>query len=346
MLRVTFFENIDVKKSVLDAVQEIARNVLIGGYQLRRADDVILTSFQSVFDYLGDLRYAPQTNLPIGSASDWDEICTSMLKVELEEVSVEDLLGGRKALSQEATTLIDKLADLDATNLSKYFSRNISKEALEELRKDESLIQPVRKCLYLISKYISNEAMVDSLVSLLFHELGFYTGMLYPVPQHSLPLQYGGDVSSTAKADFNIIDVLSFCRLVVAEDKNLASIRVNSFPQLMAECISAVQKNLETSTLCKRKWEELEESTDSPMLGLRVNGTFFYFYNINVSRPILSAMKFKGPASEDTIIKMVGGSEGLNFLVPAHREKIITILDAWRADIEKKGRDSLRRLST
>ncbi len=345
MLRVTFFENIDVKKSVLDAVQEIARNVLIGGYQLRREDDVILTSFQSVFDHLGDLRYAPQTNLPIGSASDWDEICTSMLKVELEEVSVEDLLGGKKALSQEATTLIDKLADLDATNSSKYFSRNISKEALEELRKDESLIQPVCKCLYLISKYLSNEAMVDSLVSLLFHELGFYTGMLYPVPQHSLPLQYGGDVTSTAKADFNIIDVLSFCRLVVAEDKNLASIRVNSFPQLMAECISAVQKNLETSTLCKRKWEELEESTDSPMLGMRVNGTFFYFYNINVSRPILSAMKFKGPASEDTIIEMVGGSEGLNFLVPAHREKIITILDAWRADIEKKGRDSLRRLS-
>ncbi len=82
------------------------------------------------------------------------------------------------------------------------------------------------------------------------------------------------------------------------------------------------------------------------MLGLRVNGTFFFFYNISVSRPILSAMKFKGPASEDTSMKMVGGSEGLNFLDPVQREVIITILDAWRSDIEKKGRDSVRRLST
>ena len=334
-------------KSVGDAVQKFApRNVTIAGYELRRADDVILTSFQSVLEHPGDLRYAPQTNLPIGSASDWDDICTSMLKVHLEEVSVDDLLGGKRTLSEEASALILKLADLDANNSTKYFSRNISKEALEELRKDESLIQPVRKCLYLISKYLTNEALVDSLVSLLFHELGFYSGMLYPVPQHSLPLQYGGEVNATAKADFNIIDVLSFCRMVVAEDKNQASIRVNSFPQLMAESISAVQKNLETATSCKRKWEELDESIgDSAMLGLRVNGTFFFFYNINVSRPILSAMKFKGPASEDTSMKMVGGSEGLNFLDPAQREVIITILDAWRADIEKKGRDSVRRLS-
>ena len=344
---VTFYEHIDVDKSVGDAVQKFApRNVTIAGYELRRADDVILTSFQSVLEHPGDLRYAPQTNLPIGSASDWDDICTSMLKVHLEEVSVDDLLGGKRTLSEEASALIRKLADLDANNSTKYFSRNISKEALEELRKDESLIQPVRKCLYLISKYLTNEALVDSLVSLLFHELGFYSGMLYPVPQHSLPLQYGGEVNATAKADFNIIDVLSFCRMVVAEDKNQASIRVNSFPQLMAESISAVQKNLETATSCKRKWEELDESIgDSAMLGLRVNGTFFFFYNINVSRPILSAMKFKGPASEDTSMKMVGGSEGLNFLDPAQREVIITILDAWRADIEKKGRDSVRRLS-
>ncbi|RZA06965.1 MAG: hypothetical protein EOO68_04125 [Moraxellaceae bacterium] len=347
IVAVTFFENTDVDTSVVEAIQKfIPRNFSLAGYELRRADDVILTSFQSVLDNPGDLRYAPQINLPIGSASEWDETCTSMLKIHLEEVSVDELLGGERTLSEEARTLIHKLQDLDANNSTRYFSRNISQEALDELRKDNSLIQPVRKCLYLISKYLTNEALVDSLISLLFHELGFYSGMLYPVPQHFLPLQYGGDVSATAKADFNVIDVLSFCRMIVAEDKNQASIRVNSFPQLVAESISAVQKNLETSASCKRKWQELEESTaDSAMLGLRVNGTLFYFYNINVSRPILSAMKMKGPASIDTIMKMVGGSEGLNFLDPVQRKMIITILDAWRSDIEKKGRDSVRRLS-
>jgi len=115
---------------------------------------------------------------------------------------------------------------------------------------------------------------------------------------------------------------------------------------LIAESISAVQKNLEISTSYKRKWEDLDESaTDSAILGLRVNGTFFFFYNVIVSRPILFAMKLKWPASEDTLIKMLGGSEGLNFLVSEHRVVIVTILDAWRADIEKKGRDSVRRLS-
>ena len=74
---VTFSDNIDVDTSVVEAMQKFApRNVSIAGYELRRADDVILTSFQSVLDHPGDLRYAPQTNLPIGSASDWDEICT------------------------------------------------------------------------------------------------------------------------------------------------------------------------------------------------------------------------------------------------------------------------------
>ena len=348
---VTFVENADLKNTVVEAINDmLPRNLSIVGYDLRRVDDVILTSFQSMLEYTGNLRFAPQTNLPICSANEWDEICTSILRVRLEEVTVCELLGRDTewTLSEGASSLIKNLTDLDANNTSKYYSR-ISNEALELLRQSEILIQPIRKCLYLISKYLTNEALVDSLVSLLFHELGFYSGMLYPVPQHSLPLQYGGDVNATAKADFNVIDVLSFCRMVVAEDKSGANARVNSFPQLIAESISAVQKNLETSTSCKRKWEQLveeESATDSTVLGLRVNGTFFFFYNILVSRPILSAMKLKGPASEDTLIKMVGGSEGLNFLVPEHREVIVTILDAWRVDIEKKGRDSVRRLST
>jgi len=171
----------------------------IAGYDLRRADDVILTSFQSVFEYTGDLRYAPQTKLPISSAHEWDESCTLILKVNLKEVTAYELLGRDWTLSREAISLIENLTDLDANNSSKYFS-HISSEALESLRQSEYRIQPIRKCLYLISKYHTNEALVDSLVSLLFHELGFYSGMLYPVPQHSLPLQYGGDVNATAKA--------------------------------------------------------------------------------------------------------------------------------------------------
>ena len=68
-------------------------------------------------------------------------------------------------------------------------------------------------------------------------------------------------------------------------------------------------------------------------------GPFFSLYHIKVSRFILSSMNSKGPKLENIVMKMVGGSKGLDFLVPEQREVII-------ADIEKKGRDSLRRLSS
>ena len=341
---VTFSVGNDVNKTAWNAFQiYVPRNVSIDGFELRRSDDVILTSYESILACTGQLHFALPSKLPVASASDWNEAYTSILNITLDDVPVDDLLGCEWTLSEKAKSLIATLKDLDATNSAKYFSRNASEDVLKKLREDEALIQPIRKCLYLIGKYHTNEALVDSLLSLLFHELGFFSGMLYPIPQHSLPLQYGGNDSATAKSDQNIVDVLSFNRMIVSEDKNLASIKHNSFPQLVAQAISAVQRNMETTTSQKRKWEDLDES--STILGMRVNGTFFYFYNVNVSTPILTAMKLKTSPAEGTTMKMVGGSEGLNFLIPTQREQIITILDAWRADIEKKGRESVRRLS-
>mmetsp|Transcript_23506 Transcript_23506/g.32184 ORF Transcript_23506/g.32184 Transcript_23506/m.32184 type:complete len:305 (+) Transcript_23506:146-1060(+) len=295
-------------------------------YSLQTADDVILTSFQSIVSHTGDLRYILSKKLPICSSNEWNELCTSILKVRIEEVTVPELLGKEgDTLSEKARALINKLSDINQTILSQYESH---------IRKEESqyLVEPVRKCLYRIKKCRFNDALVDSLISLLFHELGFYSGMLYPVPQHSLPLQYGGNENFTAKADFKIIDILNYCRMVVTKDTFQCGDIVNSFPQLMAESISAFQVNLDISDPYKRKWEELEESvTDSVILGLRVNSItdeiLFYFYNINVSRPILSAMKLKGPASEYTLINSVGDHYGLHFLIPEQRKIIITILD-------------------
>ena len=98
-----------------------------------------------------------------------------MLKVQLEDVSLNDLLCGEWTLSEKASVLITKLGDLGVTNSSKYFSCNISAEILQEIQKDEYLIHPILKCLCLINKFQSNVALVDSFISLLFKELGFYS---------------------------------------------------------------------------------------------------------------------------------------------------------------------------
>lgn len=211
---------------------------------------------------------------------------------------------------------------------------------------DKCQIEPIRKCLYLMSKHPFIEGMVDSLLNLLFRELGMYSGMLFPISQHSLSLQYGGGVNMTAKADFAIIDALSICRMVVAKDRNVRGSIVNSFPQLIAEAIAAIQNNLEIEISCKRKWEQLEFYSPAAMWGLRVSYHYFFFYNIPVSASILSSMKNKCSAGESTNITYAYTSiDGLNILDSVHREIIITILDAWRADIEKKAMESARRLS-
>jgi hypothetical protein len=56
-------------------------------------------------------------------------------------------------------------------------------------------------------------------------------------------------------------------------------------------------------------------------------------------------MKSQGKAPQETLITMVGDSQGLDFLNLEHRKIIITILDAWKAKIEIKGKISLRRES-
>jgi hypothetical protein len=59
-----------------------------------------------VLDEPGDLRFSPEMNLPICSANEWYEIFTSMLKVQLEDVSLNDLLCGEWTLSEKASVLI------------------------------------------------------------------------------------------------------------------------------------------------------------------------------------------------------------------------------------------------
>ena len=92
MYAITFFFG-------MDALHRAAGNISLEEYQLRRADNAILTSFQSVLDTSDRLRFSPSTDLPIGCASDWDIRTASKLKVYLDNICMEVFVGEKKTLN-------------------------------------------------------------------------------------------------------------------------------------------------------------------------------------------------------------------------------------------------------
>ncbi len=233
-LSVTFFENIPVDETILKEVGKLNRKIG-DGFKLRTTNDTILTSFDSVDEYHHKLRFAPPSTLPLLSASDWTEENTYLLGIDEKDVDEVELLGFNHKLSDTAEAFLDSFTDLDGTNAPYYFSRYLSKDDIVKMRAKEKLMQPIIKCLYLVNKYDSNESLVDCFIGMLFRELGFFDGTLFPVPQHSLPLQYGNSGNCTAKADFNVIDVLTFCRLVVEE----SSCQLVSSDDCVCSCLCA-----------------------------------------------------------------------------------------------------------
>ena len=109
---------------------------------------------------------------------------------------------------------------------------------------DPFLELPLVKATYFLKKYQDQESIVDSFVSLLLEKLGFFDGWLYAFPQMKVPLLYGDATLKEATADFTILDVLSFYRMAVIEDKRLQDTIINSEPQLIAEAIALHQANM------------------------------------------------------------------------------------------------------
>jgi hypothetical protein len=192
------------------------------------------------------------------------------------------------------------------------------------------------------------ESVVDSFLQLLLYELEFFSGMLYPFPQLDLPL-YFGETKCSAIADFGVMDVISFYRMLIVEDKSRFNEKVNSEPQLLAEAIAAYQKNnYEELIGSKRKAQDnLQKGYDGDddsniIYGMRLNGFLFSFYEIPITHSILLAMQTQQSTQTETTVKKV---EDLNFLIPADRASIILILDYLKSKLIDEGSKSKRRIS-
>lgn len=215
-----------------------------------------------------------------------------------------------------------------------------------------------------MNKYRGVESIVDEFVSILLRELMFNEEWLFVFPQLPLKLIFGEDIIKESIADKIIIDIISFYRMSVFEDKSVKSVdnkENNSEPQLIAESIAVHQQNMKRKSkdintqqskkpkLNNNNEEEKEENdtTNEPLISVRVNGYEFYFYSVSISSHILQAMKLQKEAVSDTnVLKYsIEEKKGFNFLKKNDRKIIIESLDKICYVLRKIGILSDRRES-
>jgi len=93
--------------------------------------------------------------------------------------------------------------------------------------------------------------------------LGYFNDWLFAFPQLDVALDFG-DVVRQAKADFTVLDITSYYRMAIIEDKRQENETLNSEPQLIAEAIAIHQQNMMTTNeIRKRKRTESSSASSS-----------------------------------------------------------------------------------
>lgn len=114
------------------------------------------------------------------------------------------------------------LESVDITLFGKYEVDDTTGLTSAKIRADTLLQHPICKALWAAKKYSNKKSNRDDFVRHLLHDLGFNAGMLYAAPQMRLPLMFGS-AEKSAITDYMIMDVLSYCRICVFEDKRFAA---------------------------------------------------------------------------------------------------------------------------
>jgi hypothetical protein len=203
-----------------------------------------------------------------------------------------------------------------------------------------------------MNKYTHIEAAVDSFVLRLLVALGYETGMLVCFPQLRLDLRFGETLRDSI-ADYTIFDVLSFFRMVVMEDKNVNEVKKNSVPQMIGQAVAAHATNKPkadqdgpASKSARTTAKPESEPTDNiPILGVRVNGNYFFFYAITISEDIEAALDSCTVAKKSTALYRLGDENGLNFMNANDRKVIVRVLSLMLDQIKAMGATAERQFS-
>jgi hypothetical protein len=185
----------------------------------------------------------PERIVPL-SGNEWTKVQLDQLKVVFQNLpDVKSFFNGADLrqfeTSNRGVELLAVLSEVDDTLFRKYTPAEEGDDGTGlsaiEIRANKMLQHPICKALFAARKYVTHESFVDDFVKHLLHEMGFNEGMLYIAPQMRIKLTFGA-VEKMATADVTVIDMLTYARIAVIEDKNWDEMQKNtdSTPQLVA----------------------------------------------------------------------------------------------------------------
>jgi hypothetical protein len=191
-------------------------------------------------------------------ASNWTPQYLDMLGIEFVNAkTLEKLLAVyiptvKIKTSDLAMKLISELAGLTPMLVNEF----VINHNLEYQLKDIILSDNLVKSICLSSKYENVEKAVDLYMIFLLQRLGFYDNRLFAFPQ--LPHHiYFGNQSKLAIPDFTIMDILSYFRIAVIEDKSDSDKNQNRIEaQLIAETIAIYQQRDKDRKRSRASFEE------------------------------------------------------------------------------------------
>ena len=296
-------------------------------------------------------------------ASSWTnqkllQLCIKFIDAE----SIAQLLGESSCfvdaeVSEKGKQLQEELKPLTTKMMEEF--RTSSSLSLDELARNDALV----KTVFVVGKYRNVEAVVDLFVCFLLQRLGYFNDRLFAFPQFPHSILFGTE-KCDAIPDFTIMDVLSFYRAFVFEEKSDASSSADSNveAQLIAEAIAVFQSSfpeiannptsalkdvvgitvegVESTSTSSRTLSSYEKN--NVILGVKVKGTIFTFYAVPITIHILTALKNCRASSETTTVTRLGS---LDFKVEEQRNQIITVLDIYKQMIAVLGEKSSRRPS-
>ena len=353
-------------RSYKDQVREILlpevsdrknKSIDLSHYQLMNPDgafiiDVPAKSF-AYYDFA-----LPQKIIP-DCASNWNSTKLEQLCIEFEIArTLTDLLKPF-AVSEEDSQLTPEagklITDLDAISFDMLVAfRNNNdctdpKATLHALAQTDSLV----KTMFMVFKFGNVEAIVDLFVAFLLERIGFYQGRLFACPQFPHQIHFGTE-QRIASPDFTIMDVLSFFRAVVIEDKSTDSsvAEVNVEAQLIAEAIAIYQAN---ESKMKQQLEQMHAKegaqdsdekepafVDNTILGIKVKGMEFTFYAIPITSHIITAMKMCVNTHHKSCVSKFGPH---TFQNTEGRRLIIHVLHIFKHITSTVGKQTTRRNS-
>jgi hypothetical protein len=336
-----------VKEEVMNS-NILKRGMNTDPFHLVTRMNVEVTDFPSIGDQPFLIFHIPNKIVPL-SGNEWTDFQLEELKIDFEDVDLQTFFANAGPINLEISScgqeLVEKLKDLGSCPLIDMYvpieNPDGDGATSEGIRSNPLLQNPICKALFAARKYQAHESFVDDFVKHLLDKMGFNEGSLYAAPQLRISLAYG-EAKKVATADVTIIDLLSFARIGVVEDKNFHQMHAqhDSTPQLIAEGIAITQYNEKTAGL-KRD----AESESEIVYGIRVTGTLFHFYAIAVSQQIHTAMMRQVVPASRTTMSRYKSDVGLDFMSSKDREEIILMLSALQQVATNTGKTSRRRSS-